>query len=236
MFSRILGYEIFNQDFNSFIEYITDFKKVNIVSGNPEVLYNSLNDKLLDSNLKSSNTIIIPDGIGTIIASKIKKAPVAEKIPGIEVMNYFIRLCSSNGKGIYLLGTKQEILEKCINNLKGNYPGINISGYHNGFFDMDNCNEIIRDIKEKEPFALFVAMGSPRQEKFIAKYMDELPCNIFMGVGGSFDIIAGELKRAPEWMIKLWLEWLYRVCKEPKRIIRLGSIPKFLLKVIRDKN
>lgn len=235
MFSKILGYEIFNQDFDSFVNYIADFNKVHIVSGNPEVLYNSLNDDLLNSNFKSSNTVIIPDGIGTIIASKIKKVPVTEKIPGIEVMNYFIKLCSTNGKGIYLLGTKQEILEKCISNLKSSYPNLNIIGCHNGFFDLDDCSEIIDDLKEKSPFALFVAMGSPRQEKFIAKYMNELPCNIFMGVGGSFDIIAGELKRAPEWMVKLWLEWLYRVTKEPKRIIRLVSIPRFLLKVIREK-
>ena len=117
------------------------------------------------------------------------------------------------------------------------FPEINIAGYRDGYFDIDNPFELLEDIKEKKPYAIFVAMGCPRQEEFIVSYMNELPCKIFMGVGGSFDVIAEKVNRAPKWMIKLGLEWLYRVLKEPWRIKRLGSIPKFLLLVGRgNKN
>ncbi|WP_249175702.1 WecB/TagA/CpsF family glycosyltransferase, partial [Clostridium tyrobutyricum] len=101
-----------------------------------------------------------------------------------------------------------------------------------GFFDLENCNNIIEDIKEKRPYAIFVAMGSPRQDIFISRNMEKLPCNIFMGVGGSFDVFAGKVKRAPKWMVNIGIEWLYRVIKEPWRIKRLISIPKFLINII----
>ncbi|MPN46979.1 N-acetylglucosaminyldiphosphoundecaprenol N-acetyl-beta-D-mannosaminyltransferase [bioreactor metagenome] len=133
------------------------------------------------------------------------------------------------------MGASQETIEQCVLNLKKKYPELNILGYHNGFFDQENCNDIIEDIKEKSPYALFVAMGAPRQENFIIKYMDELPCKVFMGVGGSFDGIAGKVKRAPKWMINIGLEWFYRVAKEPWRAKRLSSIPKFLIQVIKEK-
>lgn len=104
------------------------------------------------------------------------------------------------------------------------------------FFDLNNCENIIQEIKLSEPWAIFVAMGSPRQEIFIEKIMPIVNTKVFMGVGGVFDIFAGELKRAPKWMISLGLEWLYRVIKEPFRIKRLISIPKFLLLVLKNKN
>jgi N-acetylglucosaminyldiphosphoundecaprenol N-acetyl-beta-D-mannosaminyltransferase len=97
---------------------------------------------------------------------------------------------------------------------------------------LDNCEDIIYDIDKSGAYILFVAMGAPRQDIFIADNMNRLPCTIYMGVGGSFDVFSGKIKRAPSWMIKLGLEWLYRVFKEPWRIKRLSSIPKFLLKVM----
>ena len=150
-------------------------------------------------------------------------------------MKELIKKSSKDSKGIYLIGTTDENLKACVANLVANYPKINILGYKNGYFDINNSDEILKDIKEKKPYALFVAMGCPRQEEFIVKYMNELPCRIFMGVGGSFDVIAEKVNRAPNWMIKLGLEWMYRVLKEPWRIKRLGSIPKFLMLVTRGK-
>ncbi|OFI05799.1 putative N-acetylmannosaminyltransferase [Clostridium acetireducens DSM 10703] len=236
MFTNILGYNIFNQDKKKFIEYLTKLNsKVHIISGNPEVLYNGLKEKNLFDNFVSENSIIIPDGIGTVIASKILKNPVREKIAGIEVMEDIIKFCEENKKSIYLVGTQDEILREFIHKIKIKYPNIIILGSHNGYFDLDNCKHIIEDINKKNPYVLFVAMGSPRQERFIVRYMSKLNCNIFMGVGGSFDVFAGKVKRAPKWMINLGIEWLYRVIKEPYRIKRLSSIPKFLIKVIKYK-
>lgn len=234
-FIDVLGYKVFKNRLVDAVNYVNGFNKIHIISGNPEVLYTGLNNKVLFENFTSKDSFIIPDGVGVQIASKILRTPVKEKIAGIDLMKEIINKASLENKSIYLLGTTDESLKACVANLVIKYPGINITGYKNGFFDINNPVEIINEIKEKKPYAIFVAMGCPRQEEFIVRYMDELPCKIFMGVGGSFDVIAEKVNRAPKWMIKLGLEWLYRVLKEPWRIKRLGSIPKFLLLVIRGK-
>lgn len=235
MKTEMLGYSIFNGSKEELLNIIDKYAKVNIISGNPEVLYNGLNNKELFKNFTDKNSIIIPDGVGVVLASKIIKNPVKEKIAGIELMDGILEKCNENGKAVYLLGTTEDVLKECEKKLLIKYRNLNIIGKNNGFFDMDDCKDILEDIKELKPYALFIAMGCPRQEKFISKYMDELPCKIYMGVGGSFDVFAGKVKRAPRWMINCNLEWLYRVAKEPYRIKRLASIPKFLLKVVLNK-
>jgi len=236
MFTKILNFKIFNKDKNALMNYIEGFDKVNIISGNPEVLFNGLNNPILKENFNDKSSIIIPDGVGTIIASKLLKKPVEEKIAGIDVVREVLIKANLEAKSIYLLGAKEEILKKCVENIKIEFPNLKILGFHNGFFDLNNCDDIIENIKICEPWAIFVAMGSPRQEMFIKKIMNISNTHIFMGVGGVFDIFAGELKRAPKWMISLGLEWLYRVIKEPFRIKRLMSIPQFLLLVLKNRN
>lgn len=232
MFTKILGYKVFNGSKDELMEFIEGLEQVNIVSGNPQVLYSGLKNKFLFESFNDDKSIIIPDGIGTVICSKIVKEPVEEKIAGIEVMNEIIRKCAEEGKGIYLVGAKQEILNECIINLKTKYVDLNILGSHDGFFDLDDCEDIVSDIEKKQPYAVFVAMGCPRQEIFIDKYLERFKCRFIMGVGGSFDVIAGKVKRAPKWMINLGMEWLYRVIKEPFRIKRLAAIPKFIFRVV----
>jgi N-acetylglucosaminyldiphosphoundecaprenol N-acetyl-beta-D-mannosaminyltransferase len=231
-FSQILDYKVFAGSKSDLFEYLDTFEKVNIISGNPEVLYNGLKDSELFGIFTGRTSVIIPDGVGTVLASKLAGSPVKEKLAGIEVMESIIQRCAEEGQGIYLLGAKEEVVAACAEKLKSKYPGIKIAGWHNGYFDIDSCNDIISDIKEKKPKAIFVAMGSPRQDRFILKYMDQLPCRIFMGVGGSFDVISGNIRRAPKWMINIGMEWLYRVSKEPWRLKRLSSIPKFLTAVL----
>jgi len=235
MFTKILNFNIFNKDKNALMNYIETFEKVNIVSGNPEVLFNGLNDPMLKETFNDKSSIIIPDGVGTVLASKLLKEPVHEKIAGIDVVREVLIKANLEEKSIYLLGAKEEILKKCVENIKLEFPKLKVSGFHNGFFDLNNCDDIIEDIKICEPWAIFVAMGSPRQEIFIKKIIDKLNTHIFMGVGGVFDVFAGELKRAPRWMLSLGLEWLYRVVQEPFRLKRLIVIPKFLLLVLKNR-
>jgi N-acetylglucosaminyldiphosphoundecaprenol N-acetyl-beta-D-mannosaminyltransferase len=235
MTTRILQYHIFNGDRDQLLNIIDEFEKVHIVSGNPEVLLNGLQNNLLLDNFNSKSTIIIPDGISTVICSKIVRAPVKEKIAGIELMDSIVKKCEKNNQGIYLLGATKETVDMCNINLRTKYRNLNILGSHDGFFEIDNCEELLEEIERLRPQVIFVAMGCPRQEIFIAKYMDRLPCKVFMGVGGSFDNIAGNVKRAPRWMINMGMEWLYRVAKEPFRIKRLSSIPRFILMVIKEK-
>jgi len=235
MFINILGFKIYKNTKEELMELLDSYPKVNIISGNPEVLFNGLNNKTLGDNFRKDSSIIIPDGVGTVLASKMQGTPVKEKIPGIEVMAEIIRKAEREGTGIYLLGAKEEVLIKCSENLLIKHPKLKIVGRRNGYFKKEDSGEIAKDIKSKNPYAVFIAMGSPRQEEFISKYMNELPCRVFMGVGGSFDVFAGNVNRAPKWMISLGLEWLYRVGKEPWRIKRLGAIPKFLLLVLKNK-
>ncbi|WP_294348409.1 WecB/TagA/CpsF family glycosyltransferase [uncultured Clostridium sp.] len=235
MYTKILGYKVFNGTKEEFIKEILKRNKSNIISGNPEILFNGLNDEKLNSTFNAEDAIIIPDGVGTVIASKLVKDPVKEKIAGIEVMHEVLLQSVKEGKGIYLLGAEEEVLQSCVKNIKRDIKGINIVGVHNGFFDLNNCEDLINDIKSKNPWAIFVAMGSPRQEKFINLIKDDTNCKVYMGVGGSFDIFAGKLTRAPKWMQKLGLEWVHRVVREPWRIKRLGAIPKFLFLVVKNR-
>lgn len=234
-FIEILDFKVFKNSLNEAVDYIESLDKVHIVSGNPEVLYTALNNGMLFENFLSEESFIVPDGVGTQIAAKYLKTPVKEKIAGIDLMKEIIKKAEREGNSIYLLGTNDENLKICVSNLLAKYPKLKIVGYKNGYFNFDNPKEIINDIQNKNPYALFVAMGCPKQEEFIIKYMDFLPCKIFMGVGGSFDVIAEKVNRAPKWMINLGLEWLYRVLKEPWRIKRLSSIPKFLFMIIFNK-
>ncbi|MFD3156172.1 WecB/TagA/CpsF family glycosyltransferase [Haloimpatiens sp. FM7330] len=236
MGSHILKFDIYNKSMKELLNNIDKYNKVHIISGNPEVLTNGLNNKKLLENFTSKNSIIIPDGIGTIISSKITGQPVEEKIAGIEFMDELLRRYEKENKSVYFLGSKQEILDECIKNINKKYPKLNIVGNHNGYFNLSDCKDIIEDIKQSNPYALFVAMGSPKQEMFIVNNMDKLPCKLFMGVGGCFDVFAGKSERAPKWMINMGLEWLYRVSKEPSRVKRLGVIPKFIMKVVKEKN
>lgn len=235
MFTKILDFNVFNKDKESLMNYVDGLEKVNIISGNPEVLFNGLNNSMLKKSFNDKDSLIIPDGVGTVIASKLIKEPVKEKIAGIDVVKEVLIKADKEQKSVYFLGAKEDVVVKCVENIKKDYPHVKIAGYHNGYFDIDNCEDIVKDIQSSSPWAIFVAMGSPRQEIFIEKIKNITDTKIFMGVGGVFDIFAGNLKRAPQWMISTGLEWLYRVYKEPFRIKRLISIPKFLLIVVKNR-
>ncbi|WP_160678612.1 WecB/TagA/CpsF family glycosyltransferase [Clostridium sp. C8-1-8] len=235
MFSNILGYKIFNLNKDKLIQYVLGKDKVCVISGNPEVLLNGMKDKKFYDKFNSNEFVIIPDGVGTVVSAKLIGQPVKEKIAGIEVMDELLRISAKEGFKVYLLGASRDIIGKCSENIKNKYPTIDICGFRDGYFKNEDVNEIVDEIKKSEADMLFVALGSPKQEDFILKYMEELPCKVYMPVGGSFDIFAGKLKRAPKIMLKLGLEWLYRVWKEPFRIKRLGKIPKFILIVILNK-
>ncbi len=235
MYKELLGYKIFSDNKEELLKEIENKKRVNIISGNPEVLYNGIKNEFLKNSFTKEDALIIPDGVGTLLAAKINGIDITEKIAGIEVMNMLLEEARDKNLKVFLLGAKEEILIKCKEKIKENYDGINIVGSNNGFFDLDNCDDLIEKINESKADILFVAMGAPRQEVFIEKYKDKLCCKIFMGVGGSFDVFAGNVNRAPQFMINIGMEWLYRVAKEPWRIKRLGSIPKFLVLSLKER-
>lgn len=232
---EVLGYKIFSKSMGECIDEIFNREKVHVVSGNPEVLFSGLNNEVLKENFTSNEALIIPDGVGTQISAKILKTPVYEKIAGIECMAEILKRCEKEGKGVYFLGAKEETISLAVNKIKEKYKDLNIVGYRNGYFKSEEEEEIINNINELKPYALFVAMGCPKQEEFIINNMKRLDVSIFMGIGGSLDVISGTLKRAPRWMINIGMEWAYRVIKEPFRIKRLGSIPKFIFMVYKNR-
>ena len=206
-------------------------EKVNIISGNPQVLYNGLKNNILMQSYNNKSSIIIPDGIGVVLPLKFKGYSI-EKLTGIDLFQNLLKEYSNLSESIYLLGNSKEILDNLINKLHKDFPYLRIVGSHHGFIDVHNCNKVLKNIKDTKSTALFVAMGSPLQDIFIAKYINKLPCKLFMGVGGSFDVLSGNIKRAPVFWQKLNLEWLYRILREPKRIYKLKDSIKFIFYVI----
>lgn len=230
---NLLGFDIIDCSKREYIGallegYSRNSKKV-IISGNPEILHTASRDAGLAALFRESD--IIPDGIGVLAAGRITGQPVKEKIAGIEVMEEILKNSAKLNMKVYLLGAEEWVVKRAAEICSEKYGAV-VSGFKDGYFDLDNCGDILEDINKSGAGVLFVAMGCPRQEKFIIKYKDTLNCKIYMGVGGSFDVLAGKTSRAPEWMIRSGLEWLYRVSREPARIWRLSTIPAFLLSVI----
>lgn len=178
--------------------------------------------------------LVTPDGIGVVWGARLLGLPVYQRVPGVELMAKLCERAASKGWKVFLLGAKPGVAEKAAENLKARYSGLKIVGTHHGYFSPEEEPQVIAKIKETQPDILFVAFGIPKQEKWIARHTEELKVPICIGVGGSFDVYAGVVKRAPEWVQRLCLEWLYRTIKDPRRLPRLKAIPKLLWLVLKE--
>lgn len=171
------------------------------------------------------------DGIGAVMALKKKGYKSVIKIPGCELWLKIIAMTYQEGKSYYLVGGKQEVIELTVLKLKKDFPGIQIVNYRNGYIKTDEeRNALINDVEEKKPDVVFVAMGSPKQE-LLMEEMAERHEAIYQGLGGSFDVYTGNVKRAPKWWVEHNMEWAYRLVKEPVRIKRQIHLVRFLLLV-----
>lgn len=174
-----------------------------------------------------NNNIGYPDGIGAVMALKRKGFKEAVKIPGCELWLDVIACFFREEKSFYLIGSKQEVIEETIRQLKKDFPEINILGYRNGYINSrEEENRLIEDVGQKRPDIVFVAMGSPKQELLIQELQKVNPV-IYQGLGGSFDVYIGNVERAPVWWVKHNVEWLYRLIKQPKRITRQIHLVRF---------
>jgi N-acetylglucosaminyldiphosphoundecaprenol N-acetyl-beta-D-mannosaminyltransferase len=205
--------------------------KTHIISGNAEVLKQPLSDKDVYNLFMREENIIIPDGISVYYPLK-RKDRNCQKLPGIELMQALLEDFQVSGKTAYFLGAKPGIVEQMLERFALKYPDLKIAGFHHGYFDKNNCADIIANIRQSQAFALFVALGPPAQENFIFKYINELPCSVYMGVGGSFDVLSGTVKRSPRWMRNLGLEWLYRIIADPSKIGRMRNNISFTIKAL----
>ena len=209
-------------------------KKTFIVTANPETFMMSEKDEEMRELLLDKNTILVPDGIGIVKAARKTHSHDKERIAGIEIANKLLELGDKQKKPIYLFGSKQEVIDSMKEVLKKDYPNLELAGASNGY-EKDK-DKVFEKIANAKPDIVLVALGIPLQEKLIYKHLDKFDKGIFVGVGGSFDVISGHKKRAPKIFIKLNLEWLYRILKEPKRLKRFyDSNVKFLFKVKKYK-
>lgn len=212
-------------------------KYANTISGqvitiNPEMIENARQNPDFAEIINSAE-LVIPDGIGVEIGLKILGYNV-RRIAGIEFSHRMIEECAKNSQSVALVGAKPQIVEKAKENLEKEISGLYITYAHDGYFSNDE--EIINELKIRQPRLVLCALGSPKQEEFIIKAKQVLPNALFVGVGGSFDVWSGVVERAPEIYQKLGLEWLYRTVKEPKRFKRIfPTLPLFVLKVLREK-
>lgn len=197
--------------------------KLHIITINAEMIMLSKTNEEFKNILNGAN-LLIPDGSGVVWALR-KQGIKVKKLPGIELSQNCI---SQLGKNVYLLGANKEVIQKAYENLKAKYPHSQIVGYHDGYFNNDNQEPIINEINALNTDILLVGLGVPRQEKWIRENLTKVNASVFIGVGGSFDVFSGKIRRAPPLMIKFHLEWLYRLYKEPWRWKRMLVLPKFV--------
>lgn len=203
-----------------------------IVTANPEIFSKSEENEQLRNLLLDDITLITPDGEGVVKAAELLGMPVTEKIAGVETVDYLLHACNSLHKKVYFYGSKQEVLESLKNRLKEYFPNLIIAGMKNGY---DNKEEdVFQDILLQQPDLILVALGVPKQELSIYRNINKFDKGIFIGVGGSLDVLSGTKKRAPQILINCKLEWAYRLFKEPSRIKKFYKTHvKFILKIKR---
>lgn len=213
-------------------DLINENKKF-IITANPETFMIGQRDLEFDKILSSTYTTIVPDGIGIVKAAKLLGYNVKERITGVELADYLLKSANSNRKSVYLFGAKEQVVQLLVEKIKREYPRIEILGYANGY--ENEKDKIMEHIIDKDPDIVLVALGIPQQEKLIWRYYLKAKKGIFIGVGGSFDVLSGTKKRAPQIFIKLNLEWLYRIMREPSRIKRfIKNNVLFLMSIIQD--
>lgn len=215
-----LGCHLDNLNMNETINYIDSRIAKNIftqhVVVNVAKLVNMQNNKELYNSVNECDIINI-DGMGVVWGANVLGYKIKERVAGIDLFHGLLQLSSKKKYSIFLLGAKKHIVKKTVSILKDKYKNLEISGYHHGYF-WDNEEEVVKKIKESKAKLLFVAITSPKKENFINKWKDELGVEFVMGVGGTFDVISGKVKRAPNFMQKIGMEWLFRLMQEPRRM------------------
>jgi len=230
---KLLNKEIDTFSFEGAIEYATGLLDANqvsqVVTINPEMFNTAKTDQEFSAILDNAE-MVIPDGVGVKLGLKIMGENV-DRIAGCDFARRMIDIAAQKEMGVALIGAKPEIVEKAVQNLTNEVPNINIVYYHDGYFNSNE--EILNELKLRNAKLILVALGSPKQEKFINEAKSILKDGLMIGVGGSFDVWSGMVQRAPKIYQKLGLEWLYRTIKQPERFKRIfPALPLFVLKVL----
>lgn len=231
----ILGIPVDSMTMNETVEKICAFieegRVHTIYTPNAEIIMAARRDPHLESILTNAD-ILTADGAGVVLASKILGRSVPEKVSGVDLIHEIFETYTRKGLRCFLFGSKPGVAEEAAIKIIADYPGIDIAGCRNGYFSADEDEEIVNTINAANADILLVALGAPKQEKWISDHKDKLNVKVCMGVGGAIDVMSGRVKLAPDFFRRNSLEWLYRLCKEPWRARRMLDLPRFMIRVI----
>lgn len=218
----------------SLTEAVESGKPHQVITANPIMVMAALEDPAYMKIMQEAE-MVVPDGTGVVWASAKAGNPVAERVTGFDLLHELMKESERRAWRIYLLGSAPEVIQAAKERLQNLYPKAVIVGARDGYFSGNEDQQVVEAIKAAAPQILFVARGADTQEPWIAKYKQELGVPLMMGVGGSLDVISGRTKRAPKLMQQMHMEWLYRLLKEPTRFRRMLALPKFAVKVLKEK-
>lgn len=233
----LLGFKIDNYSFDEAVtkakSLIDGDRVAQVITINPEMFQAAETDSYFESIIREAE-MVIPDGVGVTLALKLT-GKKAERIPGVDFAKKLLQESALSNIPVAIIGAKEEVITKAVKNLENEISGLNIVYYHNGYFN-DN-SEIYENLKKYSPKLILVALGAPKQEKFIYEAKKKLNPALMVGIGGSLDVWSGTVKRAPKIFQILGLEWLYRTILQPARFKRIfPAIPLFLIKVLSYKD
>lgn len=235
---RIYGVPVSKMSMSQTVAYLTNVieqrQPHQVITANPIMVMAAQEDPAYLSMMQRAE-LIVPDGTGVVWAANYVGEPVVERVPGYDLIHELMKVGESKGWKVYLLGASNEVIQTAAEKLRTTYPGIKLVGVRDGYFKDEQDAEVIQDIVDAAPDILLVGRAAANQEPWIGKYKQQISVPVMMGVGGSFDVLSGKLKRAPVLFQKLRLEWFYRLVQEPWRYKRMLLLPKFALKVMRDK-
>ena len=217
----------FQVDLNKARQLLEEDKFHYVVTPNPEFLLAAEKDPEFRRVLNAAD-LVLPDGIGVVYSAKILGTPLKERVPGIEFAEAMLSALNDMGGRLYLLGAKPGVAEEAGRRICARYPALVLCGTHDGYFKDEQA--ILPEIAAAKPDLLFVCLGAPKQEKWMARWGQHTGAKLAIGLGGCLDVFAGNVQRAPERWQKLGLEWAYRLKKEPKRIGRMAKLPLVLVK------
>ncbi len=211
-------------------------KRFRIGVVNAAKLTNMQSDPLLHEDVTTSD-VVLADGMSVVWAAKVLGKPLPERVAGIDLMFELLQHCSECGKRVFFLGATAEVCGTVVERTREQYGGVEVAGYQDGYFDEEDEAAIVEAINASAADVLLVAMSSPKKERFMGRWAEALNCAVIHGVGGSFDVFAGKVSRAPQWMQKSGLEWLHRVIKEPRRMWRryLYTNARFIAAVVKAR-
>lgn len=234
----ILGVRVHDLDMETVMDqvrrYIHDGGPHMIVTADSSGIVRAQDDEEFREIVNQAD-LVTADSSGILVAARWLRTPLKGRVSGVDVAWEMCRMAAEQGFSVYLFGARPGVAEKAADRLRAAFPGLQIAGTRDGYFGEEEEAAIVESVRRSGAKALLVALGIPRQEKWIRQHLHELGVCVAMGVGGSFEVFSGNVKRAPAWMQRHGLEWAYRLSKDPRKISKVAALPRFVGLVLRDK-